>query len=183
SLFQGEFDFTRARGFILRVSAGVDLKTGIATWLLQAIDPLTGEVLRDPTKGLLRPNNAQGQGAGFVTYTVVPVENPTPGAPITATARVIADNAPPEDTEPLVYRIDGKAPTTTLDATPVAGTNDYHLRYSVVDDDGGSGVRHVTLYVAEDGGDFKIWKRQVQSTAGEEVYLGRPGHTYQFLAL
>src|SRR5262249_7352995 len=60
SLFQGDFDFTRARGFIFRVSAGVDLQSGVATWLLQAIDPLTGEVLHDPTRGLLRPNKAQG---------------------------------------------------------------------------------------------------------------------------
>jgi hypothetical protein len=45
--FQGDFDFSASRGFILRVSAGVDASSGIATWLLQAIDPDSGEVLRD----------------------------------------------------------------------------------------------------------------------------------------
>ena len=68
-----EFDFTESNGFILRVSAGVDLyqeDSPVATWSLQAIDPLTGEVLQDATRGLLRPNNALGEGAGFVTYSV-----------------------------------------------------------------------------------------------------------------
>ena len=40
--FQGDFDLTNSRGFILRVSAGVDPVTHTATWLLQAIDPQTG---------------------------------------------------------------------------------------------------------------------------------------------
>src|SRR5262249_36955848 len=59
ALFQGDFDFTQTRGFILRVSAGVDLTAHQATWLLQAIDPLTGELIHDPSRGLLAPNNAQ----------------------------------------------------------------------------------------------------------------------------
>src|SRR5262249_10145463 len=35
-LFQGDFDFTQTKGFILRISAGVDLKANQATWLIQA---------------------------------------------------------------------------------------------------------------------------------------------------
>ena len=72
SLFQGDFDFSRTKGFILHVSAGVDMQTGIATWLIEAIDPLTGVVITNPNLGLLPPNNAEGAGAGFVTYTVQP---------------------------------------------------------------------------------------------------------------
>ncbi len=61
SLFQGDFDFTQSNGFILRVSAGVDLRSHAATWLLQAIDPLTGQLLRDSTRGLL-PERRPGVG-------------------------------------------------------------------------------------------------------------------------
>src|SRR5262249_51242710 len=46
--FQGDFDFSRSKGFILRVSAGVDVQAATSTWLLQAIDPATGEVIQDP---------------------------------------------------------------------------------------------------------------------------------------
>ena len=49
----------RARAYILRVSAGIDINSDTMTWLLQAIDPLTGEVIQDPDKGLLPPDNAR----------------------------------------------------------------------------------------------------------------------------
>ena len=58
SLFQGDFDTTETLGFKLRVSAGVDLESRTATWLLQAIDPLTGGLRRGGDGGLLPPNNA-----------------------------------------------------------------------------------------------------------------------------
>ena len=62
--YQGDFDFTHTRGFVLRVSAGIDLYQNPAgvSWVLQAIDPLTGEVLQDATRGLLAPNDAFGKG-------------------------------------------------------------------------------------------------------------------------
>ena len=41
----------------------------------------------------------------------------------------------------------------------------------------------MTLYVAEDGGDFKIWQRQLPTSQGTLVYTGRAGHSYEFLAL
>ena len=44
-------------------------------------------------------------------------------------------------------------------------------------------MRHVTLYVAADGGDFKIWQRQVATASGSDVFVGEPGHSYEFLAL
>ncbi|MCH5373133.1 MAG: hypothetical protein JJ992_04105, partial [Planctomycetes bacterium] len=182
SLFQGDFDFTDSLGFLLRVSAGVDLKTSSATWLLQAIDPLTGELVQDPNVGLLPPNNAQGQGAGFVSYSMVPSEEAETGAEITATARVLMNNVPPEDTPSLTYKLDAQAPASEVAVEPL-GNADFLVHWNVADDEGGSGFKHVTLYVAEDGGDFKIWKRQLTESVGEEAYLGRVGHTYEFLAL
>ena len=68
--FQGDFDFTQTQGFVLRVSAGVDLDSRMATWLLQAIDPLTGEILQATDRGLLAPNNPEGDGVGLVGYTI-----------------------------------------------------------------------------------------------------------------
>ena len=55
ALFQGEFDFSETEGFILRVSGGIDQFSREATWLLQAIDPLTGELVQDRNKVSCRP--------------------------------------------------------------------------------------------------------------------------------
>src|SRR6202007_3068782 len=66
--FQGDFGFTQRKGVILRVSAGFDIQSNKATWLLQAIDPSTGEVLQNPSSGLLAPNDARGAGRGFIGF-------------------------------------------------------------------------------------------------------------------
>ena len=181
SSFQGDFDFAQSRGFVLRVSAGIDVTTGTATWLLQAIDPLTGELLDDPTQGLLPPNNSQGIGAGFVGYTIEPKADVATGTTIEAQARVLFDTAPPQDTTALVHTLDAVPPTSSLTVQSLAGGNAKLVQWQAEDDAGGSGVQHVTVYVAEDGGDFRIWQRQTTET--EAVFTGEAGVSYEFLAI
>ena len=130
--------------------------------------------------GLLAPNDAKGSGAGFVSYSAVPKVGLPTGTPISAEARVLFDHAPPEDTNTITQQVDGQAPVTTLAAQPLgAGSDDYLVEWTASDD--ASGVKHVTVYVAEDGGDFKIWLRQSNETSA--VYRGQAGHDYEFLAL
>ncbi|NLS91835.1 MAG: hypothetical protein GXX96_06600, partial [Planctomycetaceae bacterium] len=184
ALFQGDFDFATAKGFILRVSAGIDVASSQATWLIQAIDPLTGEVVRDSQQGLLPPDDTLGIGAGFVSYTIEPFYRVETGTAITAQARVLFNNAPPEDTAELRHVVDAVAPSTDLTVNRLsADGNDYLVKWIAQDDRFGSGVRHVTLYVAEDGGDFKIWLRQIEESSGQEVFSGEAGHAYEFLTL
>ena len=185
SLFQGEYDFTADRGFILRVSAGVDLfqNPDQATWLLQAIDPLTGEVLRDSTRGLLAPDDGLGSGAGFVSYSIEPLADLPTGINITARARVLFDNQAPEDTQVLNQRLDGAAPQTSVNVSRVGTGSNYEVKWQVTDDVGGSGFRHVTLYVATDGGDFKIWQQKITEAEGTRIFKGEAGRSYEFLAL
>ncbi len=183
SLYQGDFDFTQSNGFILRVSAGVDLVSHAATWLLQAIDPTTGQLLQNPNEGLLAPNDAAGDGAGYVSYTVEADASAPTGTTLTASASADLDNAPPEKTQSLTWTIDSVAPTTTLTVTPIANTGNYDLKWNAADDSGGSGVASVTLYVAEDGGNYTIWQRDLPGASGEMVFDGLVGHTFQFLAL
>ena len=189
ALFQGEMndqDFVDAKGFILRVSAGIDPSPAsgkpTATWLLQAIDPNTGEVIQDAQKGLLPPNAEGAIGEGFVSYTVLPSSNAETNDEIHAKARVLFNTAPPEDTTTLTHVLDATAPNTDLQVTRLGvDSNDFQLEWSATDDNGGSGVRHVTVYVAEDGGDFRILLRQTTETS--HFFEGAPNKTYEFLAL
>ncbi|MGE3310329.1 MAG: Ig-like domain-containing protein, partial [Limisphaerales bacterium] len=183
-VFQRDIDFSLTRGFILRVSAGMDPTLREVSWRIQAIDPLTGEVLQDPQRGLLPPNDAFGAGAGFVTYSVEAGGVATTGSELTASARVIFDTAPPEDSGEVRYRIDASAPVTVLTVTPLAdGSDDYRVEWSVTEDAGGSGFKHVTLFVADGTGPYRIWRRWVTEAEGTEVFEGQAGHTYRFLAL
>src|SRR5262249_24028398 len=143
--FQGDFDFSTSKGFILRVSAGVDVFSGVATWLLQAIDPETGEVVQDPNVGLLAPNNAQEAGAGFASYTIRPLADAATGSLITSSARVLFNTLPPEDTQAISDTLDALPPTTALTSNLLTpGGSDYQIDWTATDDNGGSGVRHVT---------------------------------------
>jgi streptogramin lyase len=76
------------------------------------------------------------------------------------------------------------APRTLLDVTRVsAGSANQIVKWTSSDDQGGSGFRHVTIYVATDGGDYKIWKRRLEDPTGSLVFEGNAGSTYQFIAL
>ena len=94
AVFQGDFDFSGNKGYVLRVSGGVDAQTRVATWLIQAIDPDTGEVLRNPTRGLLLPGSDGKPATGFVSYTVRALDIATTGAAIQSSARAFFDEAP-----------------------------------------------------------------------------------------
>ena len=78
--------------------------------------------------------------------------------------------------------IDGAAPVTTVTVEPLnENSEDYLVKWSATEEENGSGVKHFTVYVAEDGGDFAIWRSQTTDT--EAVYQDEAGHTYEFLAL
>jgi large repetitive protein len=142
-----------------------------------------------------RRTTAFGAGAGFVSYTVearspdeVKVtdqtpENQRPDGIVKAGARVLFDTQAPEDTLVLEQRVDAVAPATQLEVERIAGTDSYTLRWDSGDARGGSGFKHVTLYVAVDGGDFKIWQRRLEQASGELLFDGQAGKQYEFLAL
>src|SRR5690606_10687134 len=162
--------------------------TRVATWLLQAIDPDTGEVLEDALRGLLAPQAGDTAGAstkGFVSYTVVGSDLAESGAEIVARARVIFDGAPPIESGSVAHTLDAVAPVTTVTATSLGndaqGLPAIEVKWAAQDD--ASGVKHVTVYVSENGGDFRIWLKQVAGDQGQAVFTGEAGKTYEFLAV
>ncbi|HAY08473.1 MAG TPA: hypothetical protein DCY18_00810, partial [Thauera sp.] len=179
-----DFDFSGSKGFILRVSAGVDAETGIATWLLQAIDPNTGEVMRNATRGLLEAVGGES-GKGFVSYTVRTAGGVETGSVIVAAARVLIDEMPALDSASHAVSVDAGAPRTALAVTALGdnlqGEPTYELHWEARDD--ASGVRSVTLYVAENGGDFRIWQRQLGPEQTQAIFTGERGKQYEFLAV
>ena len=80
--------------------------------------------------------------------------------------------------DPAEQRVDAVAPVTQLAVERIAGTDSYTLRWDSSDARGGSGFKHVTLYVAVDGGDFKIWQRRLEQSSGELLFDGEAGKRY-----
>ncbi|MBL8395672.1 MAG: hypothetical protein JNK99_13155, partial [Candidatus Accumulibacter sp.] len=190
--FQGDFDFTASQGFILRVSAGVDTASRMATWLLQAIDPDSGEVLRDRSRGLLATaadasRSAAGSAPqGFVSYTVRASDEAPSGSEIGAASRLFIDATPPIDGSAASVRLDAGAPQTTLTVNTLGQTGPdlaptFELQWSARDDL--AGIASVTLHVAENGGDLHIWQRRLGPQTTRALFTGEAGKRYEFLAV
>jgi hypothetical protein len=175
-LFQRDIDLTASRGFVLRVSAGVDTlsATPTATWLIQAIDPATGAPLRDGARGLLLPGET-----GEIGFALRADAADVSGAEINASARVILDARLPEDARIDAFRLDARAPTTDLAVADLGGGL-FELRWTAADD---VALGHVTLYAAAPGEGFRIIERRNPSASGTFVFQGTPGTGYEFLAL
>ena len=184
--FQGDFDFSTSKGFVLRISAGVDVNSRTATWLIQAINPDTGEVLVDATRGLLAQiaNNNSAQ-QGFVSYTIQASESAISGTVLTQQTRVIFDQQPPVDSERVSVVLDADVPNTQLAVTHLGNNADGKPRLDVQwqATDLASGVKSVTVYVAENGGDFRIWLKQVPNAQSQALFVGEAGKSYEFLAV
>ena len=179
--FSGDFDFVEEKGFVLRVTAGVDVTTGIALWTFTALDPQTGLIVSDPDKGLLAPN-IDGSRAGRVSYTIKPwpayTEDVTltTGSEISASARVTYDGGTPLDTATHMSTLDATAPVTTYQVQNLGvgatGRTTYRITYLAEDDDQGAGIKDYSVYVSLDGGSWQTLKRR---TTENRLYLRGPG--------
>ncbi|MEM6473891.1 MAG: APHP domain-containing protein, partial [Planctomycetota bacterium] len=185
SQLQQDFDFTSDRGFIFRVSAGVDIDAGVATWLMQAIDPATGLLSNNPDHVLLPSGSLTGEGSGLVSFRATVHPDSQTGDAIEPRAVVAIQGSPAIEGVGDAYRVDAEAPTTTLMLETIEAVpgEDAVLRltWESMEPNGGSGVSHATVYVAEDGGDFRIHQRQVTLTSLD--FIATEGTVYEFLVL
>jgi hypothetical protein len=173
--FSGEFDFTSSHGFVLQVSAGIDANSGIATWLLRAVDPFTGLPISSASAGLLRPG--QTASVGYSTW-VQP--SAVTGDIISTRVRAFAGSEAPVDSNELRYTVDAVAPVTVFTVTP-SGGNLYLVEWSVTDAAGGAGVADSAVYVSADGGPFSTLLRR--TTEKSFLFTGFAEREYTFLVL
>ena len=194
--FTGDFDFTASKGFILRVTAGIDPLSNVANWLLQAINPETGEIMTNPEIGLLSPQLVDNLNNGFVGYSILPQSDLETGTAITANARILYNNAPAIDTGDVVNIIDSQAPTTNLTVESLNQENNYLVTWEGIDNTDGAGVNSTTVYVSNDSGEYTIWQQTTNNQTNEEeaigqqqtinnqaVFIGEAGSSYEFIAL
>ncbi|MCI0535453.1 MAG: putative Ig domain-containing protein, partial [Verrucomicrobiales bacterium] len=176
--FTGEFDFSETLGYVVQITAGVDVESRLATWLIRAIDPDTGLTLRgrnlqtNQPQGLLLPG-----GSGVVGYTIEASDAAVTGATISSTARVIYNADAPLDSNTHEAVLDALAPTTVVDVRQAGAT--YTVNWTATDDSLGSGVKEYTVYVSRDGGPFILHVRRTTDTG--LVYEGVEDSVTTFL--
>jgi len=165
----------------VRVTAGLNRGTGLVTWDLQSIDPVTGQLVADPLAGFLPPNTTNHVGEGYVTYNVLPRTNLTSGATIINQARIVFDVNPPILTPIVTNTIDSIRPQSTVQSLPVFETNAlFAVHWSGNDDPTGSGLRNYTIYVSANNGAYVPW---LQTTNTSGVFTGHVGNAYAFYSV
>lgn len=174
-------DLTAELGVLVEFTAGINPASREAFWRLVAIDPATGQPPLNPDLGLLSPNDEEGNGEGYLDYSIGAMPTVTSGSRVDALARIVFDTEEPIDTPPIFNTLDALAPTSSVIVGPAPETTEFTVSWSGQDDADGSGVASYTILVAVDGGNYTVWLDE--TTATEAVYFGNPGSTYAFVSL
>jgi len=169
------------------LSAGLDLLTGVVTWTFTSIDPTTlDEPAGNPLEGFLPPDDASQRGEGWVSYTIRPKASDATGTTVTGKATVIFDTGLSDqsslDTAPVSNTIDAAPPVSSVQPLPAtAPAASFPVRWSGMDDAGGSGIGSYTIYVSDNGGPFTPWLTNTTLTSA--IYAGQDNHSYGFLSV
>lgn len=147
----------------LDVTAGILVPDNIAYWIFQSIDPATGVAPID-TLGFLPVNDTlTGVGEGFVTFTMASKATSqgtqiNTGETIEERADIYFDENEVVPTNLYVNTFDAVAPTSTIvgDTTGAQATSSLRIGFNASDDENGSGISYVELYVSIDLAGFEL---------------------------
>ncbi len=178
SSYRTRVDARVSLGVFVDVWAALDSTTGLATWILSALDPDTLDLPADPDLGLLQPEDGSGRGSGFVSYTIRARDTLPTGTTIPAMASIVFDTNAAIATPAIFNTIDAAAPTASLSPLPTNVGPEFTLIWSGVDDVGGSGIASYDVYGSIDGG--LLSPILLGTTATSAPVQGMPGHSYAF---
>ena len=166
-------------GDFVDFTATLDTATRIVTWKIITIDPLTGEPAEGVTDGFLPPNNANGDGDGFVNYRIKAKSDTPNGASLDAQASIVFDTNAPIVTPVWSNKIDTALPSSQVTALPTNSSTNFNVAWTGADN--GSGVAKYDIYVSDNGGNFTIWKQGITDTSA--TYTGELNHVYRFYSV
>ena len=166
-------------GYRVEVTAGVDIVKREAFWIFQTVDPTTGLPPTNIFLGLLPVNDSLERGHGFVKYSIKPLATDITGDSITAKASIVFDENEPVETNTWVNIVDAVASISSLNSLPTTSNNPVvNLRYSGVDDQGGSGLKYVDIYMSDNGATPVLFATHYNGT--DTLFYGEQNHTYTF---
>jgi len=140
---------------VAQVSFSYDAATGDANWELVSLDPMSMEVTDVINQGFLPVNNDNGDGTGFLSYTVNLKENLADNTEISNKATIIFDANEPIETPSYLNVTDYQRPTSWIVNTDTDDSRTF--TFTVDGEDDGSGIWYYNLYVRSvDDADWKL---------------------------
>ena len=155
---------------IVRVSGQFDEETGIATWSFVSLDK-NGKELQYIMQGFLPPNNADGIGEGFVTFSVEHKANPANGSSISNKATIVFDYNKPIETNTYVNTFDTDYPTSQITGVTRNGSK---MTVKFEGSDATSGIESYNLYGFTDGSEYELLFSGIVGNEFEFETEGKP---------
>ncbi len=164
------------------ITAGLDLVNRRIFWVIQAIDPSTGEAPLGAEAGILPPNNENGDGEGYVTFTIEPTAGQPSRTEIINLASIVFDENEAIATNAATNLLDSGIPTSAVSPLPPTTVDpDIALQLSGQDDPTGTGLKGVDIYVSVDRGPFTLFRAETTGTS--VLYSGNWGTNYRFYSI
>jgi RHS repeat-associated protein len=194
-----QFEYTEPmmyndKEFEVQMDIAIDLKNGMLKAIFSSIDPETG-LPPSVDIGFLPPEDDTGRGQGYVAYIIKSNSNLPTGTETRNIADITFDfgetiatnqvdpHDPGQGTDPnkeALTTIDAEGPSSSVETLPSNSGPYFEVSWSG-DDANGSGIQGYTIYVQDDGGDFKPWLTNTDQTSA--MFTGSLGHTYGFYSV
>ena len=154
--YQQRIDLRDSLGYYVDLIGGLDVARQQGFWTFSTIDPETGYAPWQSEMGLLPVNDETHVGEGFVTFQLKPYEGLKTGDTISIQANIVFDQNDTIPTNRWTNKIDAGMPESKVSAKlhPTL-PNTYNLQFTDKDDEGGSGVKHLLLYLANNNGIYE----------------------------
>ena len=154
--YQQRIDLKDSLGYYVDLIGGLDVAKQQGFWTFTTIDPETGYAPMQAERGLLPVNDSTHVGEGAVTFQLKPYEGLKTGDTISIAANIVFDTNDTIPTNRWCNKIDAGNPESKLTAeTHPTLPNVYNLKFTGKDDEGGSGIRHLLLYLANHNGIYE----------------------------
>ena len=180
--YQNRLDLRDSMYIFVDLTAGIDVVKQQAFWLFNSIDPETGLNPWQVDRGMLPVNDSTHVGEGFVTFRLKPQEDLKTGDTISIVASIVFDQNDTIPTNRWRNTIDAGNPTSKVKARQDSKNEHlYHLTLQAADDEGGSGLRRVLLYQANN---FGIYEEVATCPIDTVIdFIAEPGHQYRFYSI
>lgn len=154
--YQDRLDLRDSLQIYVDLTAGVDVTKQQGFWTFNSIDPETGVNPWQTDRGMLPINDSTHIGEGFVTFNLRLQDDLKTGDTISIAANIVFDTNDTIPTNRWCNKIDAGNPESKLTAElhPTL-PNVYNLKFTGKDDEGGSGIRHLLLYLANHNGIYE----------------------------
>jgi hypothetical protein len=174
-MFSTVVDLRPTTNLLVQVTASLNAQTGVLSWSMASLDPVTMQPPTDPLAGFLPPGSD-----GSVSLVANAKSSLASGTTVSDQASIVFDLNPAISTPVWSNTIDSTPPTSAVSALPpTEGSANFPVAWQ--GSDTGAGIQDFTIFASDNGGPFSAWL--LNTTTNSATFFGQWGHTYAFYSI